>query len=378
MANSQPRYVYLDLARGIGSLCVVAWHVCGDGRISEFSFINLHYLVVDFFFVLSGIVLFPGIQRVFQAPQSSRQDYKFLWQRFLRLWPLTVAVLAVSLVVEIAVYLYEQTSGVAGPEPAFSVRPIWAWFFALGFGQLTIWASWVWSPPLWSLAALWWATVVTILGQRIRKFDVAWVCLATGILLELMCFEFNGEAISQGQAYFGWIGFARALVGFNAGLLIRKYLLSPGNGRSFPNFVYFALLIPFTFLIDSHFHEQTVILAPLIWLPLILALANLETSKLSRHTTNIITTIGKYSFPIFVWHVIVLRMCFYSQKIFGYKIDTDVFWGSLMLYLQVVLVTVLISALTMKFVEPRIVIVLERIGGKHLPFLRRKIDAQVL
>src|ERR1700760_1539755 len=88
--NKSERFAALDGLRGVAAIVVVIWHLFDTGQPPVPS----GYLAVDLFFMLSGFVL------AFAYGDRLKADYPvvrgFLVQRFIRLWPLYLAGLAVG------------------------------------------------------------------------------------------------------------------------------------------------------------------------------------------------------------------------------------------------------------------------------------------
>lgn len=77
------RLLMLDAMRGLASLCVAGFHLTAFQ--GSRTLLDRGYLSVDFFFIVSGLVLCP----IFEKPHLSRQDAVSLTaSRFLRFWPL--------------------------------------------------------------------------------------------------------------------------------------------------------------------------------------------------------------------------------------------------------------------------------------------------
>ena len=90
MTNSN-RFVGLDGLRGLAALGVVAFH---SVVVTEYMYLDSYYLLVDFFFVLSGFVLQPSMPQSFE--KFPRNSTRFIAQRILRFWPMLIAVTALA------------------------------------------------------------------------------------------------------------------------------------------------------------------------------------------------------------------------------------------------------------------------------------------
>ena len=81
-----PRYITLDLMRGIAAFSVLIFHI--DYMLGPQS-IGMHkgYLAVDFFFILSGFVITANYHK---STNSEVSWFKFISARISRLWPLFI------------------------------------------------------------------------------------------------------------------------------------------------------------------------------------------------------------------------------------------------------------------------------------------------
>jgi|GEM_PF-6731438 len=373
MSTAKNRYLYLDGARLIAALGVAAWHVRNAPRLEQMNVINLHYTIVDFFFVLSGFVLWPTLKRLQAADSGSEAVSNFLWKRFLRLWPFSFLVLTATLGFVSLLLTYEHFAGVQGADAAIDERPLIGWPIALVFLQIFSHAAWAWCVPLWSLSALWWATVVTVVAcryQRVR-FDV--VLLIIGMLTEIVCILHDGAAL---DATYGLSGFSRALIGMNLGIIVRRIIMR----RNLPPrwILGITSVVAFTglYLADSHTHGLALIVAPWAMLTAVVLLAGINTDGLSERRANLLSEMGKYSFPLFIWHVLVLQV--YGDALLLAKVpESSVLSSFQVTYVVVVVVTLAIAAFSMRRLEPPIERALSRLGKKYLPFVQAAEEVSV-
>src|SRR4051812_44349777 len=84
------RYVALDGCRGVFALLVALLHFSAAGHLYDLPIVRSSYLAVDFFFVLSGLVIaHASLGRL----SGARDGLVFVVRRFGRLWPLHAAML---------------------------------------------------------------------------------------------------------------------------------------------------------------------------------------------------------------------------------------------------------------------------------------------
>ena len=97
--NPTKRFAVLDAWRGVCALSVAGTHFIEAVQIRVPVFVPNSWVLVDFFFVLSGFVIVHAYGgKVSDAPSA----LTFLVRRFGRLWPLHVFTLAVLILIEFA------------------------------------------------------------------------------------------------------------------------------------------------------------------------------------------------------------------------------------------------------------------------------------
>ena len=94
------RLAQLDSLRGLAAVMVIVFHCRWNTPLRDLSFFDAGYLWVDFFFVLSGFIMFYNYPRL----ESLRDFRRFLVLRLFRIYPLHLGMLAVSLAHETALH----------------------------------------------------------------------------------------------------------------------------------------------------------------------------------------------------------------------------------------------------------------------------------
>lgn len=362
----------------IVALGIVAWHTRAGYRSESMHPMNLHYFGVDFFFLLSGFVLSNQIGKLRGSTDRKNLTLKFLWSRFARLWPNALTILVFSLLFESAIFAYQHAVTTSSFDPAFSSSPIWAWPLALGFGQLAFWQAWMWYGPLWSIAAIWWASVVTVAFPTPKRIRPEVFLLLLGLLVQVVCIYRNGGAIAQGQMFYGFTGLCRAVVGINLGLILRRHL----DGKKYQlNVWLLALLSVLSFsialVVDQKFHERAVLVSGVLWVPIVLLLVATKSPDERRPLGRLFLAMGKYSFPVFIWHVLIIHVIKNCASLLPATIG-ELIEKFPVQYLLVVIISLMLSVVSTNTIEPWIRKYLVASGEKHLKFLAPTSDTKLV
>jgi peptidoglycan/LPS O-acetylase OafA/YrhL len=110
------RFHALDGLRGIGALIIVIYHTHVLNGFSELFFFRNGYLAVDFFFVLSGFVLYHAYGQKNMDPGRFK---RFFISRTFRIFPLHIVMLFVFILLELLKY-FAGLKGYNFSNPAFS------------------------------------------------------------------------------------------------------------------------------------------------------------------------------------------------------------------------------------------------------------------
>lgn len=225
--NSKPHYLILDGLRGVAAILVVAFHIFeahSPGPL--YQIINHGYLVVDFFFLLSGFV----IGYAYDDRWSKMTIGSFFKRRLVRLQPMVVMGAIVG-----AICFYFQQSSVLWP--AMGGVAVWKMLLVMliGFTMIPLPTSmdirgwnemYPLNGPAWSLFFEYIANILYALF--IRKFSKTalsvFVFLAACALIHYTVTGPSGDLIG------GWslkpaqlrIGFTRVMYPFFAGLLLSR------------------------------------------------------------------------------------------------------------------------------------------------------------
>ncbi|MDH6255716.1 acyltransferase family protein [Aurantimicrobium minutum] len=304
----QHRFLLLDGMRGVAALGVLAFHVTVSAT-SDFQQLASFYLFVDFFFVLSGFVLWPSMPQ--HSKQLGRTSGVFILKRVFRFWPLAVTSLIVALIaidwernVLVAKDNFNAPYGSLAGLPADERVHILVIAFLLL--QVLLASAIAINVPLWSLSAEWIANVIYApltavkWGMGIILAIIAgYVMLWYGLTSDASFIEYSGPIR-------GFEAVGRAFLGFGLGLLLRKYLTQLSRFRNWWMLVISVGLVVSLFFIedawhwDSYRYNITYFAAPIFAL-LILQLTKFEVTPGTRKA-KVLSFMGVYSFGVYVFH----------------------------------------------------------------------------
>ena len=146
---------------------VVLFHVSWPNPISELRLVKNGYLMVDFFFVLSGFVICQSYARRITDANDLR---RFVLLRFGRIYPLHFAVLLAFLALELIKYAGFHSSGLVYRNGApFAVNNGWSFLvnalLLQPFGHF----------PIWTFNSVSWSIAVEFYAYLVFGFVVLWV-----------------------------------------------------------------------------------------------------------------------------------------------------------------------------------------------------------
>ncbi|MCB1508620.1 MAG: acyltransferase, partial [Hyphomicrobiaceae bacterium] len=147
--TSDAKLLHLESLRGIAALAVAVYHL-QLGSVFNNAVTDNAWLMVDFFFVLSGYVMALNYGERITTPTEM---VSFQKKRFLRLFPLHVVMLLVFLAFEVAKYFAEARSGIVANSPAFTDNNAISFVFNFLLMHNLFGAEETWNGPSWSISA---------------------------------------------------------------------------------------------------------------------------------------------------------------------------------------------------------------------------------
>jgi peptidoglycan/LPS O-acetylase OafA/YrhL len=357
--------------RGIAALLTVIYHVdlfLGNGGNSLIKFkdsmvLTRMYLMVDFFFILSGFIMCHVYGNWFSESVKIADFKKFTIARFARVYPLHfVTLLYTILLFAISAQLGIPKNTIIQVENSF--YSVCTNLFLLQSMNLHHWFSWVHAS--WSISTEWWAYMVfpflvrplSRLGS-LAKGSVAFLCflgylgitvyLTPYVVLpkELSFLKSDPSQMSINVAF--QYGYLRCLCGFILGMMMYQGFKSDWGKKVLGN-GYVLLLLTFGFLLSMHFAWPDVI--TVAFFPFIMLSGAFGSRGIDRVFANkSLQRLGDWSFSIYLVHQ-PLMFTFSNISIYFKVLPTN--FGVLNAWitcLVVVAIILLVSALVYRVWE---------------------------
>ncbi|HOY18622.1 MAG TPA: acyltransferase [Haliscomenobacter sp.] len=363
--------------RGIAALLTVIYHVdlfLGNGanvliRMEDSMALSRMYLMVDFFFILSGFIMCHVYGKWFEESVNSATFKKFTIARFARVYPLHLATLLFTIV------LFYISAQLGIPKnPVLQVEntgySIVTNLLLLHSMNLHHWFSWVHAS--WSISTEWWAYMIfPFLVRPLMKLNalgrVMVVLLCFAGYVSIMFFFVPLVTLPPELSFFvppaGYpkdslnvafqFGFLRCLFGFVLGMMMyrgfemnwgKKVL---GNG-------YTMLILTLGLFLSLHFAMADVITVS--FFPFLLLSGAYGSKAIDRIFTNkALQRLGDWSFSIYLVHqpllYLITNILIYTQVTnleAPVKPDPLTSWIICIVFIAL---TLLVSFLTYRFLE---------------------------
>lgn len=290
------RFRALDGWRGICALLIALHHFPAHGFIYHLPLVRNSWLLVDFFFVLSGFV----ITHAYRDKLANMGAVgSFTLRRFFRLWPLHIAVLTAFIALEL--YRYAATgTGFGGERSIFAIFTNFALLQSLGLhGMLT------WNTPSWAVSTEFWTYVVFAL-----------IALITGrcrILASLVLIAASVAVLALHSRYgmretFDW-GIMRCFYGFFSGSLTYEAWSRGWFKRVRGSAVEIAaLVLTLAYLIVIPGNRALEYLAPPVFALFVLAFADDAGITARGMSATVPQRFGQWSYAIYLVQMLVIAL----------------------------------------------------------------------
>ena len=302
--------------RGIAALLTVIFHVglMVAPLVSNSNLLNRMYLMVDFFFVLSGFIMCHVYGKLFSTGISAAAFKKFAIARFARVYPLHF----ITLLYTIVLFFIAARLGIP-KVPVIQIENSW---FSIITNLLLLhsmnfhnWFSWVHAS--WSISTEWWAymvfpflvmpfTKLTASGKTVVTFlcFAGYLCISFFIISlvtvpkEIPFVKINPADISINVAY--QFGFLRCLCGFVLGMMMYQGFTNNWGKKILAN-GYTMGITALALFTSMHFGLPDVI--SVSFLPFLLLSAAYGSKSIDKlFAIKALQRLGDWSFSIYLVH----------------------------------------------------------------------------
>ncbi|MEI7583024.1 acyltransferase [Runella sp.] len=322
MKLSTPYLSNLTPLRGIAALLTVMFHVdlmLGGGNVllkfKDSFLINRMYLMVDFFFVLSGFIMCHVYANRFITSVSKNEFKHFTIARFARVYPLHLFTLLYC----ILLYSFFLLAGGVDTNPISLVsndfKTIPSHLLLLHSMNVNEWFTW--NNASWSISTEWWMYMLfPFLVKPFLKLNsfgraiVILACFAGYVFITFVIVPIvtvpasipfvavNPADLTINVSY--QYGFLRCLFGFVLGMMVYQYYVEGTAKRLFAN-GYALLLLTLGLGLCLHFAVPDVF--SVAFFPLILLSAAYGSKRMDAFFgTKPLQRIGDWSFSIYLVH----------------------------------------------------------------------------
>jgi peptidoglycan/LPS O-acetylase OafA/YrhL len=357
--SEKPKLHQLDVLRGICAMLLVFYHAdfMFPGR--DNALLRHGSLFVDFFFVLSGFIMFHNYRSLRGVADVSR----FMTLRFFRIYPLHLAMLLAFLGYELLVFLVVHVVGLSLATPPFSENNAIAFVSHLALLNGFNFHFLTFNFPAWSISVEFWTyalfgvAVWALSGRR-------WTTIAAFAVISLIGLLFVATAPEASLTHTDDHMFARCVFGFFLGALLRALMSTqqsrmPATDSAVGTICQFgaitaAVLVAVTVTPDRLWVE---FLAPPAFALVIMCFVIWPHTPLIRilHARPLLV-VGTLSYSLYMVHVFVLRFIEGVLR-FGFKapvvdgiIHSSPLVGGVALVVYVSLTTAL-AMITYRFIE---------------------------
>ena len=292
------RFRALDGWRGIAAPLIAFFHFHINSAISTSVFVRHSWMLVDFFFVLSGFVVTHAYAGRLETAESRVTFWK---KRFARVWPLHVTMLGLFILLEL--YRYATTGvGFTGDRSVFAIFTNLTLLQSMHFhDQLT------WNTPSWAVSTEFYTYIVFALllgaatGAGKRIFAGIFIVVGSlGVLIFVSRYGMH-ETFD--------FGFFRCLYGFFFGSLAyetwRRWPVRSGTIVEAA-----ALVLTVIYLLYASGHAVLEYLSAPVFAMIVLAFAG-DGGAISRVLcTEPILKLGQWSYAIYLVQMFIITLIF--------------------------------------------------------------------
>jgi len=353
--NRNLKIPYLESLRGIAALTVAIFHF-DNGSVLNNSFTKNGWLMVDFFFILSGFV----ISLNYQSKMKNISDvFIFQFKRFVRLYPLHLIMLIVFLGIELTKYYFNSAYGIESNTAPFLHNNLKSFVFNIFLVQNLFSDHLTWNTQSWSISSEFYTYLIfSFLALYVFKNKYLIYLISLIIVILSLLFIYNHSMETK-------YGFVRCLYSFFLGLII--FNLSQIKIIKFSKYVSYILFFIVILLVSVAEKESEIGIN--MFIPMIFGffILTLECSKNENYLKKMLDNkyfiyLGTISYGIYMVHTAVWWTANQMLR-FIFNFETEVnsagaikiqfenyFHANLVMFLGLIII-IAISHLSYKYIE---------------------------
>lgn len=285
MPITSKRAPYLDISRLMAAIFVVLFHISSGTN----SFLNLGYLAVDYFFVLSGYVLF----RKIGAIESAKQALAFTVYRFKKFFPNTFLSLVFILALILVIWFFGSKDAIVWQ----NVNPL-SLVAYVTFLSVFVPAAIALNYPIWSLSSEFIVNCLAAFSnkfvKRLKHREVLYLLPSALFICTLFLVTPSVEFLKW------WIPLIRTASGFSLGLLLGSLTT---NSHTMSKQIYLCLAVASLMLSGS-----ASMTAQIGSMAIVLFLARIDANSLSFHGNYLVRVSAELSFLVYMLHIPILSI----------------------------------------------------------------------
>lgn len=297
-ATENYKVLPLESLRGIAAICVALFHFHSWSPLTNNPFIRNSYLMVDFFFVLSGYVISLNYR---ERVSTFSQFLDFQKRRFWRLYPLHLFMLFIFLGIEFAKLSFAKATGIVSTPPPFSKNNLTAFIHNIFLTQSFLPAN-TFNYPSWSISTEFYTYLIfgliLLFGKNRLGLISLIIIVLSWLILHIDPFNLNGLHIG--------LSIFRCFISFFTGVIIFEISKrSPTIIIRTPVVILAALLL----VVSITWFGKTPLepLVPFIFGLMIFAILKVDPSSVSYRLLSHkrLVYLGTISYSIYMVHAAV-------------------------------------------------------------------------
>lgn len=341
-AATQPRFLALDALRGVLALFVVLFHLPVNSHLRDLPLVMHGYLVVDYFFVLSGFVIAHSYgQRI----ETSAQGRDFLIKRVARVWPLHAVMLGLFVLLEVirALTHFDSVPPFTGDRAPWGIVTNLLMIQALGTHEHQTWNGPAWAVSAEMLCYVVFAGLMLFARRRLMLLSIL-IAVAGAVLVVMFAPRWMNTTWQ-----FGW---ARALYGFFLGVVVyRLWSWRPAPGQGWLEAGLIVLALAFVWVATG----PMTVLATAVFAPVVWVLAGDRGPVARLLAWEPLVKLGDISYGVYLIHMLLITLMMITARkldlIQDRRIDLGSMWLNDLLTLGFLAAAIGLALLSYRFIE---------------------------